>query len=267
MTIETTNKKFSSQANVIGPKITVRGLTKRFGNELLYSQFDLDILGGAITCIFGPNGCGKSTLLNAIAGLAPYDSGRILFGEKTLKETKVGYVFQNYRDALFPWMRAVDNIKYPLKVAGLSKIQQKLRVEELIALFSTKIDLNRYPYELSGGQQQLISIMRALATGPEVLFLDEPFSALDYEATLTIRDKLQEVFQLSCLTTVMVSHDLEEAVYMADKILLLTKRPTRVAEIIDFYAERPRTAATLSEKEFIYTKARCLDIFKREVYK
>ncbi len=264
MTAKIINKNSSSQANFLGPEITVRGLTKRFGNDLLYNQFDLDILGGAITCIFGPNGCGKSTLLNAIAGLAPFDSGQVLFGQKTLKETKIGYVFQNYRDALFPWLRAIDNIKYPLKVAGFSKLQQKLRVEELIALFKTKIDLRRYPYELSGGQQQLISIMRALATRPEVLFLDEPFSALDYEATLSIRDQLQEVFKLSCFTTVMISHDLEETVYMADKILMLTKRPTHVAEIIEFYAERPRTAATFSEEQFINIKSRCLDVFKRE---
>jgi len=267
MTAKIINKNSSSQANFSGPEITVRGLTKRFGNELLYNQFDLDILGGAITCIFGPNGCGKSTLLNAIAGLAPFDSGQVLFGQKTLKETRIGYVFQNYRDALFPWLRAIDNIKYPLKVAGFSKLQQKLRVEELIALFKTKIDLKRYPYELSGGQQQLISIMRALATRPEVLFLDEPFSALDYEATLSIRDKLQEVFKLSCFTTVMISHDLEETVYMADKILMLTKRPTRVTEIIEFCAERPRTAATLSDEQFINIKSRCLDVFKREAYR
>lgn len=109
--------------------------------------------------------------------------------------------------------------------------------------------------------------MRALANHPEVLFLDEPFSALDYEATLSSRNKLQEVFQASKVTMVMVSHDLEEAVYMADRVLLLTKRPTQVAEEVVFNATRPRTAATLSNPEFIRVKSHCLEVFQREVYR
>ena len=248
-------------------QITVQGLTKRFAGTYLYQNFDLNIAREKITCIFGPNGCGKSTLLNIIAGLISVDAGKILFDGKTLAETKIGYVFQNYRDALFPWLRAIDNIRYPLKISGLSNIQCKVRVEELVDLFGTKIDLNRYPYELSGGQQQLVSIMRALANHPEVLFLDEPFSALDYEATLSIRNKLQKVFQSSKVTMVMVSHDLEEAVYMADRVLLLTKRPTQVAEEVFFNTTRPRTAATLSDSEFIRVKSHCLEVFQREVYR
>jgi len=128
-----------------------------------------------------------------------------------------------------------------------------------------KFDLNRYPYEFSGGQQQLISIMRALAPKPEVIFLDEPFSALDYEMTLFIRDKLQEIFSSTDVTMVVVSHDLEEAVYLADQVLLLTKRPTEVADTVSFTAVRPRDIDTLSSDAFVQTKARCLDIFQREV--
>lgn len=248
-----------------GVRITVRRLTLRFDREPLYQDFDLEIEKGKVSCIFGPNGCGKSTLLNAIAGLVPVDSGQILFDDKTRRETRIGYVFQNYRDALYPWLKAIDNIKYPLKVARYSQLQQRLRVEELIELFDPKIDLNRYPYKLSGGQQQLVSIMRALAIQPAVLFLDEPFSALDYEATLSIRDKLHDVFQTSNLTTVMISHDLEEAVYMADNILLMTKRPTQIAEIVNFNRERPRTAKIFAEPEFIQIKSHCLEVFQREV--
>lgn len=246
-------------------QITVRGVTKWFAGSLLYHNFDLCITKGKITCIFGPNGCGKSTLLNILAGLTPTDAGKILFDNKPLCETRIGYVFQNYREAMFPWLRAIDNIKYPLKIAGLSRIQCEERVEELVNLFGVKIDLDRYPYELSGGQQQLVSIIRALATYPKVLFLDEPFSALDYETTLSIREKLQEIFKASRVTMVMVSHDLEEAVYMADRIVLLTKRPTQVAEEIAFDAPRPRTTETLSEREFIKVKARCLEVFQKEV--
>lgn len=247
--------------------LEIRNLTKNFHGEPLYKNFNLDVRKGSFTSIFGPNGCGKSTLLNMIAGLTPFDSGEIYFGEKPLSQVRIGYVFQNYRDALFPWMRAVDNIQYPLKRGGLSKVQCKLRVEELIHLFGVRFDLQRYPYELSGGQQQLVSIMRALATNPEVLFLDEPFSALDYEATLSIIEKLQEVFVSSGVTMVMVSHNLEEAIYLSNYIVLLSRRPTHVAEVVQFNVGYPRTAKTLSTPEFIATKAHSLDIFRQEVNK
>ncbi|PSN13528.1 nitrate ABC transporter ATP-binding protein [filamentous cyanobacterium CCT1] len=247
--------------------IEVKNLTKKFHKEILYQNFSLSMPGGQFTSIFGPNGCGKSTLLSMISGLIPFDSGEVYFGGKPLSETKIGYVFQNYRDALFPWLRASDNITYPLSRAGLSKVQRKLKLEELVHRFGVKFDLKRYPYELSGGQQQLVSIMRALATGPEVLFLDEPFSALDYEATLSIIEKLQEVFISSGVTMVMISHNLEEAIYLSNNIVLLTKRPTHVAEIISFDISHPRTVKTLSDPRFIDTKSYSLDIFRREVNK
>jgi NitT/TauT family transport system ATP-binding protein len=248
-----------------GTHITIRGLTKFFAGAPLYQGFDLDIAKGRITSIFGPNGCGKSTLMNMIAGLIPIDGGQILFDGKTLRETTIGYVFQNYRDALFPWKRAIDNIRYPLELAGRDKAAIDNRVAELVASFEVKFDLNRYPYELSGGQQQTVSIMRALAPEPEVLFLDEPFSALDYEMTLFIRDRLQDIFMKTGVTMLVVSHDLEEAVYLSDLILLLTKRPTRLSEVVAFEAPRPRTIATLSEPEFIQTKSHSLEVFQREV--
>ena len=251
----------------LGTHITIRGLTKYFAGWPLYENFDLDIPKGKIVSIFGPNGCGKSTLINMISGLIPIDSGEILFDGKSLKDTTIGYVFQNYREALFPWWRTIDNIAYPLKLMGKSKAEVDRRVEELVDSFDVKFDLNRYPYELSGGQQQTASIMRALAPNPEVLFLDEPFSALDFEMTLFIREKLQEVFIKTQTTMMLVSHDLEEAVYLADQILLLTKRPTSIADILPYDDPRPRTTATLSEASFIATKKKSLEIFQREVRK
>jgi NitT/TauT family transport system ATP-binding protein len=162
-------------------------------------------------------------------------------------------------------MRTIDNIAYPLKLAGRSKAEVDRRVAELVASFDVKFDLRRYPYELSGGQQQTASIMRALAPNPEVLFLDEPFSALDFEMTLFIREKLQEVFMQTGTTMMLVSHDLEEAVYLADQVLLLTKRPTSIAEILPYDDPRPRTVTTLSEASFVATKKRSLEVFQREV--
>lgn len=222
---------------------------------------------GQLVGIVGPNGCGKSTLINIVAGLVPADAGTILFGGKTLKETKIGYVFQNYREALFPWLRSVDNIEYPLKLARLPQAERHARVERLVAHLGVKIDLKRYPYELSGGQQQLVSIMRALVVEPEVLFLDEPFSALDYEMTLFMRSQLQRIFMETRTTTVLVSHDLEEAVYLADRVLLLSRRPARVADFPAIGMPRPRNDETLSDPAFVAVKGHCLEVFQREVRK
>jgi NitT/TauT family transport system ATP-binding protein len=250
-----------------GTHITVRGLAKKFGAATLYDGFDLDIPRGKIVSIFGPNGCGKSTLINMMAGILPMDGGEILFDGKTVRETRIGYVFQNYREAMFPWRRAIDNIRYPLKfMKDLSKAEAAARVDALVAGFDVPIDLNRYPYELSGGQQQLVSIMRALVVDPEVLFLDEPFSALDYEMTLLMRDQLQKVFLARGMTTLLVSHDLEEAVYLADRVLLLTRKPTRIADYLRLDLPRPRDLDTLASPDFVRTKAHALAVFRREAY-
>jgi NitT/TauT family transport system ATP-binding protein len=247
------------------PHVTIRGLCKRYTDATIYDHFDFDIPRGKLISVFGPNGCGKSTLINMIAGLVPPDAGEVLFDGRPLSRVKFGYVFQNYREALFPWLRAFDNIAYPLKVMGVTKTEREARVERLIERLGVKIDLALYPYHLSGGQQQLVSIMRALIVEPEILFLDEPFSALDYEMTLFMRDQLQRVFIETSTTTVLVSHDLEEAVYLSDYVLLLSRHPARVVEFVSYDAPRPRTDKTLSEPGFITTKARCLKLFQREV--
>lgn len=245
--------------------IEVRGLTKQFDDGYIYRDFDLDLRAGEFVSVFGPNGCGKSTLINMISGMAPMDAGSVQFNGKPIAETRLSYVFQNYRDALFPWMRAIGNIQYPLKLLHLDRKSRDRRVESLLAEFDIRIDLHRYPYELSGGQQQTISILRALITDPEILFLDEPFSALDYEMTLFMRERLQHVFMKRRNTMVFVSHDLEEAVQLADRVLLLTRPPTRVAEIVPVDLPWPRDAKTLSNPDFVAIKSHCLDVFSREV--
>jgi NitT/TauT family transport system ATP-binding protein len=247
------------------PFITVRGLGKSFGGQPLYRDFDLDLPRGKFTTIFGPNGCGKSTLINMMSGLVPFDAGSVRIGGKDFRSARIGYVFQNYRDSLFPWMRALENVEYPLKVRGVSRAEQRARVDALLAAFEIKLDLKRRTYELSGGQQQLVAILRALIAEPDVLFLDEPFSALDYEMTLYIRDRLQAVFMETGLTTVLVSHDLEEAVYLADRILLLGKRPTRIVELIPYDTDRPRTVEIMGTAQFVATKQHALQLFRDEM--
>lgn len=245
--------------------ITIRGLAKAFGGQPVYSGFDLDVRRGDILAIFGPNGCGKSTLINMAAGLLPVDGGTILYDGREVREVRIGYVFQNYREALFPWIRAADNIRYPLRRMGLPKREIEARVERLSADFRVRFDLARYPYELSGGQQQLVSVMRALAVEPEVLFLDEPFSALDFETTLDLRALLQAVLKRLGVTTLLVSHDLEESIALADRLLMLTRRPTTVADDLAVPLPWPRTSATLSDPGFVALKRRCLAVFEAAV--
>jgi NitT/TauT family transport system ATP-binding protein len=261
------SEKARAAATRTAPHVTIRGLSKRFSDATIYDNFDFDIPRGKLMSVFGPNGCGKSTLINMIAGLFPMDAGEILFDGQPLNKIKFGYVFQNYREAVFPWLSAFDNIAYPLKVMGVPKKDRVVRVEKIVANLNVKIDLKLYPYQMSGGQQQLVSIMRALVVDPEILFLDEPFSALDYEMTLFMREQLQRVFVETHTTTVLVSHDLEEAVYLSDRILLLSRHPARAVEFVHYDALRPRTDRTMTESDFISTKAHCLEIFQREVRK
>lgn len=264
---ETTSK--SGPPQLMGAKtrthLTIRGLRKSFGKVPVYTGFDLDIPYGEVVSIFGPNGCGKSTLINMISGLMPYDAGEILFDGKTIRDTRIAYVFQNYREALFPWQRAVDNIHYPLRMMRIAKAERSRRIEKLVSSFDLKFDLNRYPYELSGGQQQTVSIMRSLVVEPEVLFLDEPFSALDYEMTLIMREQLQKVLSETKTTTLFVSHDLEEAVQLADRVLLLTRRPSQIAEYMHVPLTKPRTPESLSDPQFVALKAHALEVFQNAV--
>jgi NitT/TauT family transport system ATP-binding protein len=247
------------------PYLTIRRLQKSFDGAVVYDDFEADFPLGKFISIFGPNGCGKSTLINMISGLMPMDHGEVLFDGCPIRDTRTSYVFQNYREALFPWLRAIDNIHYPLEVMGIGRSERSRRVEKLLADFDVRIDLNAFPYALSGGQQQTVSILRALVTDPEVLFLDEPFSALDYEMTLFMREQLQTIFMKTRTTMILVSHDLDEAIQLADKVVLLTRRPTKIAEIIDVDLPWPRNLDVTTGQRFTMLKRHCLQLFWREV--
>jgi NitT/TauT family transport system ATP-binding protein len=249
------------------PLMTIRGLRKTFNDAVVYDDFAVDLPLGHFISIFGPNCCGKSTLINMVSGLMPMDAGEVLYDGQRISETRISYVFQNYREALFPWLKAIDNIHYPLQVMGVPRKERRERVEKLLADFEVRIDLNAYPYMLSGGQQQAVSILRALVTEPEVLFLDEPFSALDYEMTMFMRAQLQKIFMKTKTTMLLVSHDLDEAIELADKVVLLTRRPTKVAEIVDIDLPWPRNLEVTTGEDFMTLKRHCLDRFWQEVKK
>jgi NitT/TauT family transport system ATP-binding protein len=197
----------------------------------------------------------------------PMDAGEVLYDGQRISETRISYVFQNYREALFPWLRAIDNIHYPLKIMGIRRAERQRRIDKLLADFEVRIDLNAYPYALSGGQQQTVSILRALVTEPEVLFLDEPFSALDYEMTISMRAQLQKIFMKTKTTMLLVSHDLDEAIELADKVVLLSRRPTKVAEIVEIDLPWPRSLDVTTGDQFMALKRHCLERFWQEVKK
>src|SRR3984957_5597718 len=245
--------------------ITVRGLGKKFQGNTIYDDFSIDLPMGNFISVFWPNGCGKSTLINMISGLMPMDRGEVLYDGQTIRDTRISYVFQNYREALFPWARALDNIHSPLEVEGVERKERRRRVEKLLADFDVPFDLNAYPYTLPGGQQQTVSILRALVTNPEVLFLDEPFSALDYEMTQFMREQLQKIFMKTRTTMLLVSHDLDEAIQLADKVVLLTRRPTKVAEMVDVDLPWPRDLDVTTGERFMTLKRHCLERFWKEV--
>jgi NitT/TauT family transport system ATP-binding protein len=249
------------------PLMTIRGLRKSFEDVVVYDNFEMDLPLNKFISIFGPNGCGKSTLINLVSGLMPMDAGEVLYDGQPIRDTRTSYVFQNYREALFPWLKAIENIHYPLRVMGIPRKERHQRVEKLLADFDIRIDLDAYPYTLSGGQQQTVSILRALVTEPEVLFLDEPFSALDYEMTIFMREQLQKIFMKTRTTMVLVSHDLDEAIELADKVVLLTRRPTKVAEIVDVDLAWPRSLDVTTGESFMMLKRHCLERFWQEVRK
>jgi sulfate/thiosulfate transport system ATP-binding protein len=210
--------------------ITIKDVSKAFGNFPAVNNVNLEIPTGDFVALLGPSGSGKTTLLRLIAGLEGLDTGGIFFNDKdytykTIKERNVGFVFQNY--ALFKHMTIFDNIAFGLKVRPRktrpSKKEIADKVNELLKLVQLEQLANRYPSQLSGGQRQRIALARALAVEPEVLLLDEPFGALDAKVRQELRHWLREIHQRLNITTIFVTHDQEEALEMADTVVVMNQ--------------------------------------------
>lgn len=219
--------------------LSVNNISKWYGTKQVLSDISFSVEKGSIISIFGPNAAGKTTLLNIISGLILPDNGEIHWATNTTFK-KTSYVFQNYRESLFPWRNVWENISLPLKLKGVQKEIRKEKVIELLDKLSIDVDIYKFPYLLSGGQQQLVSILRGLITEPELLLLDEPFSALDIKRRMFLQDKVLEIWDQFGLTILFISHDLDEAIYMADKVLLLGETPTKIVTNVTVNIERPR---------------------------
>jgi NitT/TauT family transport system ATP-binding protein len=238
--------------------IKIKNLSKVIQGKNILADFNLDIKAGSIVSIFGPNGTGKSTLLNILSGV-DVDYKGIIEKECVGGTVKMSYVFQNYRDTLLNWRNGKDNIALPLE------IKENNNIEELVAdvekRLKLKVDLNKYPYQCSGGQQQMISFMRALVTKPNLLLIDEPFSALDYENNLFLRDCLIEYYVKYKPTIILITHSVEEAVHLSHQIIVLSKAPTHVHEIIENKKPHPRSMDYIASPYFDELKNKLVKSF------
>jgi len=242
---------------------------KSFGNsenkiEIL-KDITFEVFKGEFITIFGPNGCGKTTLLNIASGLLQPDSGEVKIDTYSPQNVKIGFIFQNYSDSLFPWRKAIDNAAFPLELNGMSVSERRKKVIQKAEELGIEIPWDNYPYQMSGGEQQLVAILRALLYEPQVLIMDEPFGALDYTTRFQMENKLLNIWEKSKITVLFVSHDLDEAIYLSDRLILLSKRPARIKKIIDNPLPRPRTPEVFEDKRFFQIKTEALKIFKEEV--
>jgi iron(III) transport system ATP-binding protein len=206
------------------PYLKVTGVTKSFGRFTALRDVSFDAQGGEFLCILGPSGCGKTTLLRIVAGLETQDSGRVFLQGKDVSrlpvsKRNVGIVFQSY--ALFPNLTATENIGYGLKNRRKDRVAIRKRVDELLELVGLQLMGPKYPAQLSGGQQQRVALARAMALSPDLLLLDEPLSALDAQVRISLRSEVRQLQRRLGVSTVMVTHDQEEALTMADRILVM----------------------------------------------
>lgn len=197
--------------------------------DTVFEDFSLRVAQGEVVGLYGPNGCGKTTLLHMIAGMLRPDAGEIV---RAAPERRVAYVFQDYKNSLFPWFSVGTNILFPLAAAGMPMKKRRERLERLRETVEIPFALDKYPYQLSGGQQQYVSILRGLIGDPSVLLLDEPFSALDQASTAWLREVLRQTFAACGISVLLVSHDLAHFSDLAARVCVLSGRPARVAREI-----------------------------------
>ncbi len=231
--------------------LKIKDLSKNYHTKntetLAVDNFSFDLINGEFIAIVGPSGCGKSTILNILAGLDTKSNGEIILE----KDTKMGYMLQ--QDALFNWKTVLDNCLLGLEINKNLNKTSKQYVLDLLNTYGLKDFINSYPSTLSGGMRQRVALIRTLATKPDLLLMDEPFSALDYQTRLSVSDDVYQIIKNEKKSAIMVTHDIAEAISMADKIIILSKRPSRIKKIIDVkLTDKSTPINNRKAKEFSY---------------
>ena len=225
------------------PKIGLRDVSKRHGAQLALEKITLDIPASAFFVVVGPSGCGKTTLLRMLAGLDAASSGEIRIGDPTPGHPQNAMVFQG--DSLFPWMTVWDNAAYGLKMRHVPPA----RIAEVVGHFLNKTGMygarGLYPHQLSGGMRQRVSIARAFANDPDILLMDEPFSALDEQNKVLLHEELLRIWEETRKTVVFITHSVDEAVTLGDRIMVMTAGPGRIKTIVPVDLPRPRNVVEL----------------------
>jgi NitT/TauT family transport system ATP-binding protein len=253
--------------------IRVRGLSKEFatsdnggGGVLALSNIDFEVRDNEFITVIGPSGCGKTTLLRIIAGLIPYDQGEVTIDGRpvTGPGPECAMVFQNF--ALMPWADIVTNVSFGLEIRGTPKEQCRATAKELIKLVGLEGFEQRLPKELSGGMQQRVGLARALAVNPQILLMDEPFGSLDEQTRRLLQEGLLSLWERERKTVVFITHSMDEAVMLGDRVMLMTPRPGRVKEMIDIPLHRPRSreveksSTFLEVKEYLWENLRAMQV-------
>ncbi len=219
---------------------------------------NLTIKRGEIFCLLGPSGCGKTTLLNILAGFEKPTNGRVLIDGKQVTEPNKRYITVFQEGGLFGWQTVLQNIKFGLDIAGVDRKKAEETAEKYIKMVRLEGSENRYPSELSGGMKQRVAIARALAIDPEIIFMDEPFGALDTMPRMRMQRELIDVWEKSRKTIVFVTHNIDEALYLGDRVAVMSPGPGKIKRIFEIPAKRPRQ---LWDKKLLQTKQKIYDEF------
>jgi ABC-type nitrate/sulfonate/bicarbonate transport system ATPase subunit len=222
-------------------KLTVRAVQKTFDGPppvRALEPIDLEVKDGEFVCLLGPSGCGKSTLMQIIAGFLPATSGTVLIDDKAVTKPDPKRIFVFQERGVFPWLTVEDNIGFGL--SGLSKADRAARIAEYVELVNLKGFEKSFPHELSGGMKQRVEVARALAVDPDMMFLDEPFGALDSMTRLNLRSELLRIWQTKKKTILFVTHDVDESVQLADRVVVMSARPATIRKIVEIDLPRPR---------------------------
>jgi NitT/TauT family transport system ATP-binding protein len=223
---------------------------------------DVDIAGGEFVCVVGPSGCGKSTFLRILAGLLRPSAGTVVINADA-SSSPTAMVFQDY--SIFPWKRVIDNVTFGLRVSGVKRNEARERAQRYLDRLGLGDWAHAYPASLSGGMKQRVSIARALAVEPEILLMDEPFAAVDAQLRTVLQDELLTLWQSDRRTVVFITHSLEEAILLGDRVIVMSARPGRVLRSVDVPFARPRDAHVRSSPEFAQLQGELWDLLRVEV--